>query len=93
MTLPTSPPGTLLTRPSAWPAEWVYWDYANPITPAEIAACSDGPFVLPNGAVICFVQDKVFERASLRHGATTAANQDAVAACRSRRRLVASAAS
>jgi len=38
--------------------EWVYYDRAHPMPPDEVKRCPDGPHTLPNGAQICFVEDK-----------------------------------
>jgi hypothetical protein len=41
-----------------WYTQWVWWDaWATP-TPAESAACTDGPWTLPDGSQICFVSDR-----------------------------------
>jgi len=39
--------------------EWVYYSKENPPSPQESARCPDGPHTLPNGDLICFVEDKV----------------------------------
>jgi len=41
--------------------EWVYWSSSNPPSSIEVSHCQEsngGPHTLPNGDVICFVEDK-----------------------------------
>ncbi len=44
-----------------WYTQWVWWDATDPPTAQEISDCStyeDGPYTLPDGSMICFVQDR-----------------------------------
>jgi len=39
--------------------EWAYWYPKDPVPKDEQSRCPDGPYKLPDGAHICFVEDKV----------------------------------
>ena len=44
-----------------WYSQWVWWDASSPPTEQEISDCTtdeDGPYTLPDGSMICFVQDR-----------------------------------